>query len=162
MEEKDSGRGTTKCMNGKELWSLAACMRRAGRGEPLTLGFFGGSITQGSAASREESCYAYRVYQWWRQSFPQADFSYYNGGIGGTTSHFGAARVEELLAANPDVVVVDFSVNDEATAFFQETFEGLIRKILGRNPGIAVLILNNVFYDSGENAQEYHNRVAEH
>lgn len=136
------------------------CMRRAMRGEELTIGFFGGSITQDCAATTHENSYAYRVFEWWKKTFPNAGFHYVNAGIGGTTSHFGAARcVEDLLMYQPDLVIVDFSVNDEANGFFQETFEGLLRRILTWESQPAVLILNNVFYDTGKNAQEYHNTV---
>ena len=54
----------------KVLWrKLAACMARAARGEELTIGFLGGSITQGSLASAEDKTYAYRVYRWWCDAF---------------------------------------------------------------------------------------------
>ncbi|MDE7249162.1 MAG: SGNH/GDSL hydrolase family protein, partial [Lachnospiraceae bacterium] len=38
------------------------CMRKAKKGEAITTGFLGGSITQGSLASTRETCYAYLVY----------------------------------------------------------------------------------------------------
>lgn len=142
------------------LSRLKSCMRRAVHGGELTIGFLGGSITQGSLASEHTRTYAYRVYTWWKEAFPLASFYYVNGGIGGTNSHYGAARAEsDLLMYQPDFVVVDFSVNDEADCFFQETYEGVIRKILAWNSMPAVLLLHNVFYDTGENAQEYHNAV---
>lgn len=142
---------------------LADCMRRASQGGELTIGFLGGSITQGSLASDDTKTYAYQVYQWWRGSFPNAEIHYVNGGIGGTTSHFGAARaVEDLLMYQPDAVVVDFSVNDDPEPFFQETFEGVLRRILTWPSAPAVIVLNNVFYDTGVNAQEYHNEVADY
>lgn len=143
-------------------------MVRAERGEELTIGFLGGSITQGSLASAEDKTYAYRVYQWWCDAFPQAAFGYVNGGIGGTCSCFGAARaVRDLLMYQPDVVVVDFSVNDkgetpEDESFYQETYEGLLRRILSWPSSPAVLVLNNVYYDSGKTMQDRHNAVAEH
>ena len=37
---------------------LKSCMRRARQGGELTIGFFGGSITQDCAASVHENCYA--------------------------------------------------------------------------------------------------------
>lgn len=139
---------------------LKSCMRRAENGEELTIGFFGGSITQGCAASVHENSYSYRVFQWWEEAFPKADFHYVNGGIGGTTSHFGVSRVvSDLLMYQPDMVVIDFSVNDEAEEFFQETYEGVIRRILKWKSKPAVLILNNVYYNSGKNAQDYHNKA---
>lgn len=137
-------------------------MRRAGRGEELTIGFLGGSITQGSLASEHQNTYAYRVYTWWKKTFPDATFHYVNGGIGGTTSHYGASRaVTDVLMYQPDFVVVDFSVNDEADVFFQETYEGVVRKIVSWHSVPALILLNNVFYDTGLNAQEYHNAVGE-
>lgn len=150
-------------MDERKLRRLAECMRRVAAGEKMTVGFLGGSITQGSAASSPESCYAYRVYDWWQKRFPQAEPAYVNAGIGGTGSHFGAARaVEDLLVYQPDVVIIDFSVNDCDMPFFQETFEGVLRRVLGWPSQPAVLILNNVFYDTGFSAQEEHNAVAEH
>ena len=70
---------------------LKDCFRRAAAGGELTLGFFGGSIAQGSLATKPENCYAYRVYRWWCETFPQATFHYVNGGIGGTSSHYGGS-----------------------------------------------------------------------
>lgn len=140
-------------------------MQAAREGKELTIGFFGGSITQGSLATDDTRTYAYRVFQWWEKTYPQAVFHYVNGGIGGTSSHFGTARVvKNLLMYQPDFVVVDFSVNDDEKngVFFQETYEGLIRQILSWPSKPAVLILNNVYYDTGTNAQEYHNAVADY
>ena len=138
-------------------------MRRAMKGEELTLGFFGGSITQGCLSSTEGTFYAVLVYKWWCDNFPHAVFHYVNGGIGGTSSHFGVARArEDLLMYRPDVVVIDFSVNDEPEVFFQETYEGLLRKLLCTETSPALLILNNVYYDTGVNAQEYHNQLADY
>lgn len=100
------------------LARLKRCMLMAEQGGELTIGFLGGSISQGSLATGPERCYAYRVFSWWRQAFPRAAFHYVNGGIGGTTSHFGVSRaVSDVLMYQPDVVVVDFSVNDEADTF---------------------------------------------
>lgn len=149
-------------MSRPELIRLKSCMRRAEAGEELTIGFFGGSITQDSLASKHEYCYAYRVFRWWEQTFTKASFHYINGGIGGTTSHYGVSRVvTDMLMYQPDFVVVDFSVNDEPNEFFQETYEGLIRKMLTWGSKPALLILNNVFYDTGKSARKYHDRVRE-
>ena len=137
-------------------------MRRAAAGEELTLGFLGGSITQDSLASKHEYCYAYRVYKWWEETFPKARFHYVNAGIGGTDSLYGVSRaVTDMLMYQPDFVVVDFSVNDEPGEFFQETYEGVIRRLLSWSSRPAVMLLNNVYYDTGSNAQEYHNQVGD-
>lgn len=132
-------------------------MARARRGEQLVIGFIGGSITQGSLSSTPQTCYAYRVYTWWKETFPQAEFAYCNAGIGGTTSEFGTARVgTDLLEERPDFVIVEFSVNDESTEHYKETYEGLVRKILGACVEPGGLLVHNVFYHNGANAQVMH------
>ena len=142
---------------------LKNLMKRAANGESLVIGFLGGSITQGSLSSTPETCYAYLVYEWWKKSFPNAEFSFVNGGIGGTTSHYGGARAwKDVLCYRPDIVTVDFSVNDDANEFFEETYEGTLRRLLAAPSAPAVVVLNNVFYDTGKNAQDYHNRIADH
>ena len=142
---------------------LKNLMKRAANGESLVIGFLGGSITQGSLSSTPKNCYAYLVYEWWKKSFPNAAFSFVNGGIGGTTSHYGGARAwKDVLCYRPDIVTVDFSVNDDANEFFEETYEGTLRRLLAAPSSPAVVVLNNVFYDTGKNAQDYHNRIADH
>lgn len=142
---------------------LKNLMKRAAKGESLVIGFLGGSITQGSLSSTPKTCYAYLVYEWWKKSFPNAAFSFVNGGIGGTTSHYGGARAwKDVLCYRPDIVTVDFSVNDDANEFFEETYEGTLRRLLAAPSAPAVVVLNNVFYDTGKNAQNYHNRIADH
>lgn len=152
--------GIVQCGNNARLKSV---FNRAEAGEKITIGFIGGSITQGSLASDSKLCYAYRVYEWWKNRFPKSEFIYINAGIGGTTSHFGVARVDQdLMIYKPDFVIVEFSVNDEANDFFMETYEGLVRTILLAENEPAVMLLNNVRYDDGCNAQKQHNAVGRH
>ena len=135
------------------LYRLKKVMDRAKAGEALNIAFLGGSITQGSLSSKPELCYAYHVYEWWKKTFPQADFTYINAGIGGTTSQFGVARAEDdLLSKEPDFVIIEFSVNDESTEHFMETYEGLVRKVYTSKTKPAVLLVHNVFYNNGGNA----------
>ena len=139
---------------------LKRLLDRAKHGESLTVGFIGGSITNGSLASVHENCYAYKTVSGLRKRYPKAEFKYINAGIGGTTSHFGVARcTDDLLVHEPDLVIVEFSVNDENTLFYRETFEGLVRRILLAPSKPAVLILHNVLYDKGTNAQDQHELV---
>lgn len=143
---------------------IQAVMKRAMAGEKLKLAFLGGSITQGCLATVHEGCYAYLTYKWWQETFPQADFTYINAGIGGTTSHLGTGRVEEdVLQYEPDFVIVEFSVNDDDnSAHFKETYEGLVRRILKAPFAPAVMIVHNVRYDDGGNAEAIHTPVGAH
>lgn len=138
-------------------------MERARKKEPLTIGFIGGSITQGSLSSTPFTCYAYRVFEWWKTYFQNENLTYINAGIGATTSQFGVARVEsDLLSNAPDVVFAEFSVNDEDNDLFMETYEGLIRTILASKSSPALFLFHNVQYDTGNNAGRIHSRVGYH
>lgn len=148
-------------INRGNLHRLKECMKRAAKGAPITAGFLGGSITQGSLSAAPETCYAYLVYEWWKKKFPESQVTFINAGIGGTTSQFGVSRVEDhLLKHMPDFVLIEFAVNDENTDFFEETYEGLIRKTYGAAFEPAVLLMNNVKYDDGQSAEEIHLKVA--
>lgn len=143
---------------------MLACMAKGLKGEPLTVAFLGGSITQGSLSSTPELCYAYLTYEWWKEQFPKSEITYVNAGIGGTTSHLGTGRVdEEVLSYKPDFVIVEFSVNDADTdVHFEETYEGLVRRILKNEKQPALLLVHNVRYDDGGNAEAVHCPVEKH
>lgn len=150
-------------VNRGNLYRLKELMRRAGEGDRLTLAFLGGSITQGSVSTQYTNCYAYRVYDWFVRRFPKTAFTYVNAGVGGTTSQFGAARVEDdVLLYKPDFVVIEFSVNDDNTDLYQETYEGLIRRVYGNAYQPAVLLVHNICYDTGISAEEKHRAVGAH
>ncbi len=139
---------------------IQSVMKRAAAGEAVMIGFLGGSITQGSLASAPDTCYAANVARWWREQYPEAEIAYVNAGIGGTTSQFGVARAEkDLLSFRPDFVVIEFSVNDDNSLFFRETYEGLVRKVYGADFAPAVLLVHNVFYETGTNAQDQHETI---
>lgn len=138
-------------------------MKRAYKGEPVTIGFLGGSITQGAKSTDPKNYYTYLVYKWWQEVFPQSTISYVNAGIGASTSQLGAARAkEDILIYNPDFIVVEYSVNDDNTPFFRETFEGMIRTLLKAPNEPALVILHNVLFDTGTNAQDQHELVGRH
>jgi lysophospholipase L1-like esterase len=161
------GKQMSYCVNAEKgivntgnLCKIRHMIKKAQRGEKVTLGFIGGSITQGCLSTLPTNCYTYLVYQWFQNKFPQSEFVYVNGGIGGTTSQFGVARVEEdILSKEPDFLVVEFSVNDDNNQHFLETYEGLIRKIIKSPASPAILILHNVYYEDGRSAQEQHIKI---
>ena len=139
---------------------IAKVLKKAENGQPVTLGYLGGSITQGSLSSTPDTCYAAMTTKWWREQYPNTEFTYVNGGIGGTTSQFGVSRVDsDILAYEPDFVVIEFSVNDDNSLFFRETYEGLVRKVFTSKTAPAVLLVHNIFYEDGRNAQDQHETI---
>lgn len=150
---------TTGVIGKANLGRLAAAMRKASRGEEITVGVIGGSITQGSSTSSEDQSYAQRFHRWWVAAFPNTKINYVNAGIGATTSYLGVHRVDrDLLQYNPDVVVVEFSVNDSSSMFFKKTYEDLILKILNTDNNPAVISLFMTMED-GTSAQKMHDGI---
>src|SRR5574344_1851405 len=145
------------------LARMKKLMERAKSGDTINMVFLGGSITQDCITTVHEKCYAHLVYDWWCIQYPKSRFNYVNAGVGGTTSQFGVARADRDVAAySPDFVVVEFSVNDTANAFFMENYEGLLRKLIKLPPKPALFIVNTVQYENGVNAQRYHNALAKY
>lgn len=142
---------------------IKKAMQKAKRGEHVTTLFLGGSITQGCLSSKPNLCYAARVHKWWVDKFPESGITYVNAGIGGTSSQFGVARVKQhALVHQPDFILTEFAVNDLNDEFYKETYEGLVRKIISDVDRPALLLMNNVRFDDGSNAEEVHLEVAKH
>lgn len=136
---------------------IACAMKKAMRGDKITVAFLGGSITQGSLSTTPEKCYAYLVYKWWKEKFPNTEVVYVNAGIGGTPSDFGVARVDkDALSYSPDFLIAEFSVNDAPTDYYMESYEGLIRHILKTSPKTGLMLLHNVRYDNMSSAEDKH------
>lgn len=137
-----------------DLTRLAAVMRKARAGEDITVGVIGGSITEGySASDREKNSYAYHMYEWWQERFPDITVNYVNAGIGGTSSYLGVHRVQQdLLDYDPDFVIVEFSVNDGNTNFYKMTYDNLLRRILLDEKETALMLLFTT-QENGTNAQ---------
>lgn len=138
---------------------LADAMKRAQAGEKITIGTIGGSITQGTAASTTDERYANRVLQWWAKAFPKAQLDFVNAGIGATDSYIGVHRVDaDLLSKKPDVVIVEFSVNDTDAALNLQTYDSLVRKILQAENHPAVILLFTTQED-GTSLQDTHMQI---
>lgn len=141
---------------------LQRLFAKAAHGDRITVAVIGGSITAGAKASRPELCYGNRIAAWWRSTFPKAEIQFVNAGIGATGSNYGALRAQgDLLSRHPDLVVVEYSVNDGNGKESAESLEGLVRQILKQPNEPAVLLLFMMHRDGG-NAQEWHGKVGAH
>lgn len=153
-----------KGMVNRGLWGrIKDVFNKGDKGERLNIAFIGGSITQGCNATTHEGSYAYLTYQWFVNKFPNANINYINAGIGGTTSHFGVARLhDDVLSKNPDMVFIEFSVNDESSDFFKESYEGLVRAIYYSEAKPAVMLIHNIKYDDGFNSFDKHIEIGKY
>lgn len=145
--------------------------------QPVTISFIGGSITVGSGASQYGN-----NYYWKTRGALMAEIAKRGGGkvtttnagVGGTGSSFGAYRVgAQVLDQNPDLLVVEFAVNDASTkpADIVDGMEGIVRQALRRNPKLGIVFLytstaaaQREFYAKGvvTPSVEADHRVAQH
>jgi hypothetical protein len=95
----------------------------------LTLGFIGGSITDG----RPEWNWPDPVCAWFTEHFPGLRIQVENAGIGATGSDLAVFRAgRDLIERGCDLVFVEFAVNDEGVEADRRmrSREGLLRKLL--------------------------------
>lgn len=126
---------------------------RARAGEKVTLAYIGGSITQGAGAVPiNTECYAYKSYKSFAGRFGRGEnVRFIKAGVGGTPSELGMIRFERDVLRDgretPDIVVVEFAVNDEGDETQGNCYESLVRKILSLPNSPAVILLFSVFAD---------------
>lgn len=150
-----------RAMISKSLYNLGnnkrlkTAIEKAKSGEDVTIAYIGGSITQGAGAKPiNTSCYAYRSYLKFKELFGKGDGSnvhFIKAGVGGTPSELGMIRYERDVLRDgnvkPDIVIVEFAVNDEGDETKGECFESLCLKILSATNNPAVILLFSVFID---------------
>ena len=136
---------------------LKEVIRKAQAGEKITIGAIGGSITEGAGATRYQECYAYQTYQKFKDEYSSGDgsnVSFVNAGVGGTPSTFGIMRYERDIVlrvtdpdALPDIVLVEYAVNDYAEPTKHACYESLIKSILDQPNNPVVILVFAVFPD---------------
>lgn len=143
--------------------AVAAVMKKAANKEDITIACIGGSITQGTisngTADKEvgfKKSYVELFSRWWTDTFPETKINVINAGIGATDSYLGVHRVDEdVLSYNPDLVLVEFSVNDAGSNRARINYDNLVRKILlaDNHPAVMLLFMGQT---NGSNAQTSH------
>ncbi|HEX2950404.1 MAG TPA: SGNH/GDSL hydrolase family protein, partial [Armatimonadota bacterium] len=95
----------------------------------LTIGYIGGSITDGRAVHN----WPYPVTGWFADRFPTVRICEENAAIGATGSPLAAFRAQhDLIDRNCDLVFVEYAVNDNGLPSDERrrTREGLLRQLL--------------------------------
>ena len=145
---------TTSLISTGNNYRIKKVIEKAQKGEKVTIAFIGGSITEGAGArARENSnCYAYQSYLYFKSTFGAGDGSnveYINAGMGGTPSSLGLIRYDRDITgygkAEPDIVFIEFAVNDYQETTGGEAYESLIRKVLSSGSQPAVILIFSVF-----------------
>ncbi|RRB02157.1 SGNH/GDSL hydrolase family protein [Larkinella rosea] len=100
------------------------------KGGPVSIAYFGGSITEAGNGWREQSL------KWFQQQYPKTNLTHINAAIGGTGSDLGVFRLQQqVLVHKPDLIFVEFAVNDgsQQPARIHKAMEGIVRQIWRQN-----------------------------
>lgn len=156
----------------RELPEFQKFVEKADSGKPVVVAYLGGSITRGaatypgsgknavgeaydfSAYNPEKSSWRALSYEWLRERFEQkpGQFRQVNAAIGGTPSLLGAYRLEQdVLSQNPDLVFVEFAVNDggaakltldnpDAPRSILRTTRSIVDRLREQNSNVAIIM----------------------
>lgn len=149
-------------------YRLKRVLQKARAGEDVYVCALGGSVTEGALAKTNDEGYAYLFANEFRSTYCPGDgsnFHFVNAGLSGTPSCLGIIRyqkdVVDLLGANPDILIIEFAINDYNEPTKGRAYESLIRKALEANEDCAVILLYSIA-KSGWNMQDSYIRVGKH
>ncbi len=131
-------------------------------GEDVTVAFLGGSITEGYNAGTTE-IYAKLVADYVREEYSTGgEVNYVNAGLSGTPSILGLIRSDrDIFVHEPDLLFIEFAVNDGQSSIDNTGLESLLYKALSRENEPAVILLYSVTED-GYTCQDNMNTMAFH
>lgn len=143
---------------------MANVLDRASKGEEITVAYIGGSITEGyhdNLTLAADEKWSKMTNNWLAEQYPDATFNYVNAGLSGTPSILGNLRLErDVLASDPDIVFVEFAVNDGNSTNYHNAYESMVRTLLTQDKDIAVVLLFTIV-ESGHTCQDYMMKIGE-
>ena len=152
------------------MYMLKNTVYRLNHDRALTVGFFGGSITEGAGSSDPtKTSWAGRTAEWLKNKYPNADLDFRNRAIGGTGSDFGVYRRESELMPEgeslPQLYFIEFAVNDYGWVYesIHTSMECIVRKIWSRCPTADIVFVYTMtkFVDDDVRAgAEFESRAA--
>ena len=128
-------------------------IEKARSGEDITIAYIGGSITEGYNAGTQE-IYAKLTCDYFRNTYATGEVTYINAGLSGTPSLLGLIRSDrDVFTYEPDLLFVEFAVNDGQSVQDISAYESLVRKALSQEQEPAVILLFSVI-ESGYTCQD--------
>ncbi|GHU88496.1 hypothetical protein FACS1894202_04700 [Clostridia bacterium] len=137
---------------------LKAAIQKAKDGKEVTIAYIGGSITEGYNASPNSSCYASKSAESFKALFG-GNVNVVNAGMAGTPSDLGVIRypgdVLAVAPTPPDIVFIEFAVNDGDDVTGGVAYESLVRNVLKADNAPAVVLLFAVFQSQWNMQDKY-------
>ncbi len=117
----------------------------------LTVGYFGGSITEGAGAtSWDHTSWRGLLNQHLKETYPDVELKEVMAAIGGTCTDFGLCRCEhDLLSGKPDLVFIEFATNDSGLPLKEQMpgYENCLRQILNYDDTVDIVCVFTITKD---------------
>jgi len=144
---------------------LHKAIDKARNGEAVSMVYLGGSITEGASAQPQKThCYAALSARLFAEKYmpDPALLEYHNAGISGTPSLLGVTRCQQdVLSHNPDIVFIEYAVNDGTDDRSRMAYESLVRMILNSETQPAVILIFTLT-DTGYSAHVHMKQIGKH
>lgn len=142
-------------------YRLKKAIEKIKNGEKVWIAALGGSVTEGAGPAKFTDGYAYQFFRAMKKAYAPGDgknLYFNNAGLSGTPSLLGRLRYEsdvvKVCGQNPDILIVEFAVNDGGESVFQKSFEAIVRDALLANPETAVIALYSAATYGNTSAQK--------
>ncbi len=120
---------------------IAKAFEKAERGEKLSIGYIGGSLTAGAGADTNGNWPA-SVTDWFRTQYPETEVIGTNAGWGGSNSDYGNTRLQNhILNYDPDIVFIEYATNDGHDDYNRRSYECLVKRCLEYSEDTAVILV---------------------
>lgn len=131
-------------LNPGNCYRLQEKIRAAQNGADITIAYIGGSITEGPDVKAAERYVTLSSREFEKAYCNGGKVTCINAGLSGTPSNLGVLRLQrDVLAHRPDIVFVEFAVNDAQDSLEKQCFESMIRTILMQDNAPAVILIFN-------------------
>lgn len=127
-------------------------------GKTVYVAAIGGSVTEGGGPEDYLDGYAFQFAEKFQKAFPAAKVVFDGAGLSGTPSSLGVVRYEKdvvkALGHSPDLLIIEFAVNDGDDCTGTRGFERIIRNVLeAENDGAVIPVYAHASYENNQATQ---------
>ncbi|PFN11495.1 SGNH/GDSL hydrolase family protein [Bacillus cereus] len=124
-------------------------------GQPATIVFLGDSTTEQNSQTNGKPGHVSIVNDLLKNTFGSEKINVINAGVSGNTIVDMSTRIENVINANPDLVVINSGINDVgkkvSNAVFEEKYKSIIEQIQNKTQAQIILRTSNVTKDDWVN-----------
>lgn len=128
-------------------YRLKKVIQKMKNGEEVYIAALGGSVTEGAGPKEFTDGYAYQFFRALQAKYNVEEgknLHFNDAGLSGSGSQVGIVRyqsdVVDFVEHEPDLLIIEFAVNDDGNETTQRCFEALVRAAL-KNPETAVIAM---------------------